>query len=159
MTPERRMLIEHECEKLQKLYGIYADRLDDRKFGELFADDAWIKVPEQPVYRGRDAVSAGINQMRALGLVYRHVMTNNVVDVIDDSHAEGLSYLMAFNSAAPADDHGARPMEMATTIGEYKDAFIKTDAGWRFQSRELRRVMRRADDNITIAVQRLAAKK
>ena len=97
--------------------------------------------------------------MRALGLIYRHVMTNNVVDVIDDSHAEGLCYLMAFNSAAPADAHGARPMEMATTIGEYKDTFVKTHAGWRFQSRELRRVMRRADDNITIAVQKLAAKK
>ena len=62
---------------------------------------------------------------------------------------------MAFNSAAPADAHGARPMEMATTLGEYKDTFVKTDAGWRFQSRELRRVMRRADDNITIAVQKL----
>ena len=31
MTPEQRMLIEHECEKLQKLYGIYADQLDERE--------------------------------------------------------------------------------------------------------------------------------
>ena len=31
MTPEQRMLIEHECDKLQKLYGIYADQLDDRE--------------------------------------------------------------------------------------------------------------------------------
>ena len=158
MTPEQRMVIEHECGKLQKLYGIYADQLDDEKFGALFAADAWIKVPEQPPFRGREAVSAGIKQMRALGLMYRHVMTNNVVDAIDDKHAEGLCYLMAFNSAAPADALGARPMEMATTLGEYKDTFVKTDEGWRFQSRELRRVMRRADDNITIAVQKLAAK-
>ncbi len=158
MTPEQRMLIEHECEKLQKLYGIYADQLDSERFGELFAADAWIKVPEQPVFRGRESVSAGINQMRALGLMYRHVMTNNVVNAVDDSHAEGLCYLMAFNSAAPADEHGARPMEIATTLGEYKDTFVKTERGWRFQSRELRRAMRRADDNIIAAAQALAAK-
>jgi hypothetical protein len=158
MTPEQRLLIEHECGKLQKLYGIYADQLDDEKFGALFADDAWIKVPEQPPFRGREAVSAGIKQMRALGLIYRHVMTNNVVDAIDETHAEGLCYLMAFNSAAAPDALGARPMEMATTIGEYKDTFVKTAEGWRFQSRELRRVMRRADDNIIAAAAKLAAK-
>ncbi len=158
MKPEQRMLIEHACEKLQKLYGIYADQLDEEKFADLFAADAWIKVPEQPPFKGREAVAAGIKQMRALGLVYRHVMTNNVVDAVDESRAEGLCYLMAFNSAAPADASGARPMEPATTIGEYKDTFVRTDAGWRFQSRELRRVMRRADDNIIAAAQKLAAK-
>lgn len=84
-------------------------------------------------------------------------MTNNVVDAIDETHAEGLCYLMAFNSAAAADAHGARPMEMATTLGQYKDTFVRTADGWRFQSRELRRVMRRADDNILIAAQKLAA--
>jgi hypothetical protein len=159
MTPEQRMLIEHECGKLQKLYGIYADQLDTAKFGALFVEDAWIKVPEQPVFRGRAAVAAGIDQMRALGLMYRHVMTNNVVDAIDETHAEGLCYLMAFNSAATPDAVGARPMEMATTIGEYKDTFVKTAEGWRFQSRELKRAMKRADDNITLAVQKLSAKK
>jgi SnoaL-like domain len=159
MSPEQRMLVEHACEKLQKLYGIYADQLDEEKFAKLFAADAWIKVPEQPPFRGREAVAAGINQMRALGLMYRHVMTNNVVDAIDETRAEGLCYLMAFNSAAAADEHGARPMEAATTLGEYKDTFVKTVDGWRFQSRELRRVMRRADDNIIAAAQKLMAKK
>lgn len=154
MTPEQRLLIEHACGKLQKLYGIYADQLDDEKFGALFAADAWIKVPEQPPFRGREAVNAGITQMRALGLIYRHVMTNNIVDAIDDTHAEGLCYLMAFNSAATPDALGTRPMEMATTIGEYKDTFVKTPEGWRFQSRELRRVMRRADDNILTAAKK-----
>lgn len=158
MSPEQRFQIEYACEKLQKLYGIYADQLDDWRFADLFADDAWIKVPEQPPFRGREAVAAGIKQMRALGLMYRHLITNNVAHALDENHAEGLCYLMAFNSAAPADEHGARPMEMATTLGEYKDAFVKTAGGWRFQSRELRRVMRRADDNILIAARALAAK-
>jgi hypothetical protein len=158
MTPEQQMAIEHACEKLQKAYGIHADQLDEAKFAALFAEDAWIKVPEQPPFKGHDAIAAGIKAMRALGLVYRHIITNAVVDVIDERRAEGLCYLMAFNSAAPGDAHGARPMEMATTLGEYKDTFVKTTDGWRFQSRELRRIMRRADDNITVAAQRLAAK-
>jgi len=153
MTPEERMLIEHECEKLQKLYGIYADRLEDEKFADLFAPDASIKVPEQPIYQGRERLREGIHQMRASGLTFHHVMTNNVVRAIDENRAEGLCYLMAFNSAAPANADGWRPMEMPTTLGEYKDTFRKTPQGWRFQSRELRRVMRRMDDNI------LAAKK
>jgi ketosteroid isomerase-like protein len=158
MTPEQQMVIEHACEKLQKAYGIYADQLDEARFAALFVEDAWIKVPEQPPFKGHEAIAAGIKGMRALGLVYRHLITNAVVDVIDERHAEGLCYLMAFNSAAAADAGGARPMEMATTLGEYKDTFVKTKDGWRFQSRELRRVMRRADDNIIAAAQRLATK-
>jgi hypothetical protein len=157
MTPQERMLIEHECEKLQKLYGIYADQLEDERFADLFAEDGSIEVPEQPPYRGREALRAGIAQMRALGLVYRHVMTNNVVNAIDANRAEGLSYLMAFNSAASPDANGGRPMEAPTTLGEYKDTFRHTEKGWRFQSRVLRRVMRRADDNIIAAAAKLAA--
>ena len=157
MTPQEKFLIEHECEKLQKLYGIYADQLEDDRFADLFTDDAFIQVPEQPPFKGREALRAGILQMKALGLVYRHVMTNNVVNVINQNHAEGLCYLMAFNSAASPDASGGRPMEMPTTLGEYKDTFRRTEMGWRFQSRVLGRVMRRADDNIIAAATRLAA--
>jgi hypothetical protein len=157
MTPQERMVAEHECEKLQKLYGIYADQLEDERFADLFTEDGSIQVPEQPAYSGRAALRGGIQQMRALGLVYRHVMTNNVVNVIDENRAEGLSYLMAFNSAAAPDAGGGRPMEAPTTLGEYKDTFRRTEKGWRFQSRVLRRVMRRADDNIIAAAAKLAA--
>jgi hypothetical protein len=157
MTPLERMVIEHECGKLQKLYGIYADQLEDELFADLFAPDASITVPEQPPFQGRDKLKEGIQQMRALGLVYRHVMTNNVVNVIDENRAEGVCYLMAFNSAATPDASGGRPMEAPTTLGEYKDTFRRTEKGWRFQSRVLRRVMRRADDNIIAAASRLAA--
>jgi hypothetical protein len=158
MTPEQRMLIEHECERLQKLYGIYADALEDEKFADLFAPDAWINVPEQPPYSGRAALCEGIRQMRATGLVFRHVMTNNVVHAIDEARAEGVCYLMAFNSAAPANAGGWRPMEMPTTIGEYRDTFRKTADGWRFASRELKRIMRSDSDNL-LALARAAAKR
>lgn len=157
MTPIERMLIEHECGKLQKLYGIYADQLEDERFADLFAPDASITVPEQPPFQGREKLRDGILQMRALGLIYRHVMSNDVVNVIDENRAEGICYLMAFNSAAQPDASGGRPMEMATSIGEYHDTFRRTDKGWRFQSRVLKRVMRRADDNIIAAAARLQA--
>ena len=142
MTDLERMLIEHACMKLQRQYGVFADRGDIEGFTQLFAPDGSVAVPEAPPFVGHDAIRGSIEALTALGVTMRHVLTNTIVDVVDETSATGVSYLVVYNSTAEADDSGQRPVAPPATVGEYADTFRRTDDGWRFQSRVLTRVFR-----------------
>lgn len=142
MTDLERMLIEHTCMKLQRQYGVFADRGDIEGFTNLFAPNGSVAVPEAPPFVGSDAIRASIQALAAMGVTMRHVLTNNVVDVIDADTAEGVSYLVVYNSTGPEDARGTRPVEPPATVGEYRDLFRRTPEGWKFQTRVLTRVFR-----------------
>ena len=136
------MAIEHACMKLQRQYGVFADRGDIEGFTHLFAPDGSVAVPEAPPFVGHDAIRASITALTAQGVTMRHVLTNNLVDVVDDSTATGVSYLVVYNSTAAPDANGQRPVAPPATVGEFADAFCRTADGWRFRSRVLTRVFR-----------------
>lgn len=142
MTDLERMLIEQACMKLQAQYGVFADRGDVEGFTNLFAPDGSVEVPEAPAFVGHEAIRASIQALGDLGVTMRHVLTNNVVDVVDADHATGVSYLTVYNSTAEPDAMGQRPVALPATVGEYADSFRRTPDGWRFQSRVLTRVFR-----------------
>jgi hypothetical protein len=142
VTDLERMLIEHACMKLQRQYGVFADHGDVEGFTNLFAPDGSVAVPEAPPFVGHEAIRASIKALGDQEVTMRHVLTNNVVDAIDDESAEGVSYLVVYNSTAPVDARGTRPVEPPATVGEYRDRFRRTPQGWKFQSRVLTRVFR-----------------
>jgi len=153
MIPAERLLIEHECARLQTLYTLYADRLDVEAFTQLFTPDGSIRVPEAPAFVGHDAIRASMRALAATGVTSRHLCTNSLIDVRDAASADGVCYLVVFNSAEPPDAMGFRPVDRPGTVGEYHDRFRRTPAGWRFESRELHRVFRRMDDPVRLAAQ------
>lgn len=142
MTELERLLIEHACMKLQMQYGVFADRGDIEGFTQLFAPDGSVAVPEHPAFVGHEAIRASITALVATGVTMRHVITNTVIDLVDALSATGRCYLIVYNSAADPDASGQRPVAPPATVGEYTDVFRKTSAGWRFQSRILKRVFR-----------------
>ncbi|HVY85453.1 MAG TPA: nuclear transport factor 2 family protein [Caulobacterales bacterium] len=148
MNDLERMAIEHACARLQTRYCIYADNGEVENFVSLFAEDGSVAVPEHPAFVGHEAIRWSMNALVATGVTMRHIMTNSLVDVHDESNASGLCYLIAYGSKAPADKDGWRPMEHPGTIGHYKDVFRRTPNGWRFASRVLTRVLRKTDDPV-----------
>lgn len=142
MTDLERMLIEHACMKLQRQYGVFADHGDVEGFTNLFAPDGSVAVPEAPAFVGHEAIRASIKALGDQGVTMRHVLANNVVDAIDAETAEGVSYLVVYNSTGAVDARGTRPVELPATVGEYRDRFRRTAEGWKFQSRVLTRVFR-----------------
>lgn len=128
--------------KLQAQYGVFADRGDVEGFTGLFAAGGSVEVPEAPAFVGHEAIRASIRALGDLGVTMRHVLTNNVVDVVDADTATGVSYLTVYNSTAEPDATGQRPVAPPATVGEYADSFRRTPDGWRFQSRVLTRVFR-----------------
>ncbi len=148
MTELERLLIEQACTRLQTLYCIHADNGAVDDFTALFAEDGSVAVPEHPAFVGHPAIRASMQALANTGVTMRHVMSNSLINVQSENSATGLCYLTAYASAAPADANGSRPMEQAGTIGHYTDEFVRTPAGWRFKSRVLTRVLRKADDAV-----------
>jgi ketosteroid isomerase-like protein len=145
ITPEERLLIEYQCQRLQTAYAISADQGDVDAFVRCFAPDGQVTVPGSPPFCGHDAIRASIVALGALGVTYRHLITNCLITVHDARSASGICYLLTFNSSAAPDAQGSRPMESPGTVGEYHDEFVKTADGWRISRRVLKRIFRRED--------------
>ncbi|MDZ4691721.1 nuclear transport factor 2 family protein [Terricaulis sp.] len=145
LAPEMRMLITHECVRLQHLYCQYADRGDVNGFTGLFCRDGSVAVPEHAAFVGEAAIGAAMQQLIETGVTNKHISTNNLIEPLSAAHAQGSCYLIVYASAAPADERGMRPLEHASTVGHYDDEFVLTDTGWKFKSRQLTRTFRRTD--------------
>lgn len=128
------MLARHECEQLIKQFALFNDMGEIDKLADLFVEDGLFARPldpENPIV-GRAAILE-MFQSRPSRLS-RHFMTNCVINLISDNEAEGTCYVQ-FLSTTNVD--APRPIECEPVIyvGEYRDAFVRTLAGWRFRSR------------------------
>ena len=68
----------------------------------------------------------------------RHVLTNILIDVVDEKHATGITYLSLYRHIGPEslEDQPIGPFGPAA-VGHYSDSFTLTDDGWRFSRRDL----------------------
>jgi 3-phenylpropionate/cinnamic acid dioxygenase small subunit len=130
-----RLGIEHACQRLSIAYANLADsrRYDD--FAELFAEGAVLDtgVPLHSKAEIRRAMSKRPDRLRS-----RHVMTNILIDVIDETHASGVSYLTLFRHIG---DGSTADLPVNSTlpagVGHYEDDFVLTEQGWKIARRVL----------------------
>jgi hypothetical protein len=66
----------------------------------------------------------------------RHVCNNLHIDVLDADHAEGCVYLTLYRHDGE-EGRAFSPLEGPKLVGEYRDSFVRTSAGWRIASREI----------------------
>lgn len=129
-----RLGAENECRKLMLLYCWHIDHLDPEAFAGLFAADAEYKPAAEPVPMvGREAIRtwADAYPKEKLG---RHVSTNQIIEVADESNATGVSYSVVFRDPAPAEGEVSANV-VPRCLVEYVDTFKRTDEGWKFTSR------------------------
>ncbi|MCP4749432.1 MAG: nuclear transport factor 2 family protein [Proteobacteria bacterium] len=138
MDGESRRHIEWECQKLSIAYARHVDYKEYDKFVRLFAPDGELNVTGKPIV-GREKLTKAM-ALRPDSLRSRHVLTNIHIDVVDEDHAEGISYLSLYRHEGKDvgdDDQGPREISGPSAIGHYSDRFIRTSEGWRFASRVL----------------------
>ena len=138
MENEIRESIERTCEKLSIAYARHIDFKEYDELVGLFAKDGELKLTGRPV-RGWEKLTQAM-AARPDSLRSRHVLTNIYTEVIDEDHAEGISYLSLYRHAGDdleGDDQGPRTISGPSGIGHYEDRFVRTDEGWRFASRVL----------------------
>lgn len=138
MDIEARRIIEYDCTKLSIAYARHVDFKEYDQFVELFAEDGELNTTGKAV-KGREKITKAMAR-RPQGLRSRHVLTNIYIRVIDEDHADGLSYLSLYRHTGEgldAEDQSPRIISGPAFIGHYEDRFIRTEEGWRFASRVL----------------------
>jgi hypothetical protein len=138
MDDETRRIIEDECTKLSIAYARHVDFKEYDQFVGLFAQDGELNTTGKAV-KGREKITKAM-ALRPEGLRSRHVLTNIYIKVIDEDHAEGLSYLSLYRHTGEGldvNDQSPRIISGPFAIGHYADRFVRTGEGWRFASRVL----------------------
>ncbi len=96
MDRKQERLIEWACQKLTRRYYYHVDRYEYEEAVELFTDNARREVAGCDL-EGREQILAGLYGGLQDGTI-RHVLTNTVVEVSDENHAEAWSYLNVYFS-------------------------------------------------------------
>lgn len=129
-----RMLIEHSCQKLSDLYCRHLDYKDPDAFAAIFTEDARYKpaIRPEPVV-GRANIRQWCDEYPSSRFL-RHLSTNQIVEVIDETTARGTSYAITFREPEPK----AGAISIRSTpraVVEYVDTYRKTGEGWKIATR------------------------
>jgi hypothetical protein len=135
--------IEHDCHWLSVAYARYVDFHQYDDFADLFDIEGLLDtgVP----LMGREVIRKAMTR-RTDKLRSRHVLTNIHINVIDETHATGLTYLTLYRHIGEESLEFSKPIAFQgpAAIGHYDDEFIHTTRGWRFASRKLEFAFRNA---------------
>jgi len=136
MEASERLLIERECERLVTAYCHYVDHGEAERVADLFSEDGrWVSPTVS--MEGNDQIRRGFAQRQSNSeRMSRHVCNNFRLDIQDGDHAQGCVYLTLYRHDGKA-DRQLSPLDGPELIGEYRDAFVRTSAGWRIASREI----------------------
>jgi hypothetical protein len=128
LTEQKKLAIEREAERVLLRFFHHLDGDEFEALAGLMAEDGvWHR--QGKLLRGpgmvREAMAA-----RPKGRRTRHLVTNLILDVVDERHVQAIYYLTAFgyNGATPGEP---APMELPVSVGTYREKLVLTPAGWR----------------------------
>ena len=133
MKETKKLAIEWQCEKLCHQFANYNDQNNFKAVCDLFTEDGSFWRPSVPdtEIKGRDNIYQAF--LKRPPLVIRHIVTNCVIDVLSKTEATGHSYLTFL--AAPLTEAPLPLIAGPMHVGEFRDKFVKTKDGWKFQER------------------------
>lgn len=135
MDLHTRHAIEHECARLSITYAHAVDFGRYDEFAGLFTEDGVLITTTRT--EGRERIRRRMDARDPL-LRSRHVLTNILVDVIDEATARGATYLTLYRHVGPRTEQ-PEPIEAdaLAAVGHYADEFTRVGDRWYFASREL----------------------
>ena len=142
MDRKQERLIEWACQKLMRRYYYFVDRYKYENAAALFTDDArWQAMGID--LKGREQILEGMHKGLEEGTI-RHVLTNTVVKVADETHAEAWSYLNIYFSPRARIDNwdGALPFDGPNRVSDHYAALEGTSGGWKMSHRRGRVIFR-----------------
>ena len=131
MDDVKRHAIEWDCQKIARQYY---HLMDQRNYDEavlLFTPDINWQVMGLDLH-GREAVREAFGGLTDSTI--RHVLTNTIVEVIDEEHANSTSYVTIYVEKGFPDD-GPIVFEGPNRLAENHDKMLLTKKGWRIAHR------------------------
>ena len=135
MDDLNRLVAENACAKLCHSYAIFLDAYEHEKFLGLWTGDAVLNMLGRD-HEGPHGIRAWL-ESREQDLTCRHLVTNVVVDAIDDTHAKGFCYTIAYRARGWRGREPG-PLEAPTFLVQYHSEFRKeAHRGWLFSRRDV----------------------
>lgn len=128
------MTLYDQIEAIRQLTHRYCAGVDNAEMATLldtFATDATLDHSAMGIEKmsGHDELRAGyktiFERLRESTVV--HMVTNHLIELVDDQHARGSCY---FTGTVQGADGSVR-----SSTGRYDDTYLRTDQGWRIHSR------------------------
>ena len=143
MDRNQERAIEWDCEKAVRKYYHHVDLREFDEAVALYTPDVLWEVLGVKL-KGRDALLDGLHGALADGTI-RHIVTNTLVNVVDESHTDVRFYLSIYHTQGiKVEDHdGPLPFEGPHRIMDQGDTMILTDEGWRTSYRWGKPIFRR----------------
>ena len=128
------------CTAAIQRFSAYVDagRYDDA--AALFAPDGVMQRPQERI-EGREALRHSFQQRPAHRLT-RHVISNLILDLVDDNTVRALSYVCVFRHLGTPGEtlHQPVPARNPETLAEYIDELVRVDGAWLIGRRTVRPV-------------------
>ena len=135
----KQISIETACARLVSQYCFAIDGGDSEQWIALFTPDCkWVRQG-QPAVLGHEGLKAFLAS-RSKTAATRHVSTNVLVDVIDDSHATGRSYTLLYAATATSAPN-VPVLRPPQRLIECRDEYCLFDGAWRIAVRTNRPCM------------------
>jgi hypothetical protein len=129
MTPEQQHASEQEAARvlLRFFYNLDSNRYD--ALAALMASDGvWNR--QGKALRGPGMVLEAMHA-RPKGIKTQHIVTNLIVDAVDDSHAEAAFTLTVFSHSGGGAEGEPAPLELPHMVATYHEKLVRTAQGWR----------------------------
>lgn len=128
------VLAERACQRLALLYSHYIDQGQASKVADLFTEDGVWRYANQR-FEGRAELRRFFEERETMThRLSRHLITNHVVNVLDENNAVGVLYFVHLQDNTGED--GTRALQgQPRMVGQYEDVYIRTGGEWRIKSR------------------------
>jgi len=145
MTRDETRAVEWDCQQALTRFLVNLDARNGAAAAAQFAPDGkWERSRGAGSFEGRAAIAANIDT-RPKNEASRHCLSNFVLDVKDDNHAESRCYLTVFRNDATGEEPVKFPVKMQLPAGVllYCDKFVRTPEGWRIAEQWSERIFTR----------------
>lgn len=122
-----------EIEQIVNAYALHIDFHEIDEWVDLFTPDAFFdeREFETGLHVGHDAIRAYGNQLKASVAHASHLMANLVISDLTESSARGIVFALV--------EAQMNTGERARYQVRYIDDYVKTENGWKFSKRVLRK--------------------
>jgi hypothetical protein len=128
MLTEQKLAVEREAERVLVRFFHHLDTGEFEALVALMAEDGvWHR--QGKVLRGPGMVREALAE-RPKGRRTRHLVTNLIVDAVDERHVQAIYYLTVFRHDGVTPGEPA-PIELPASVGTYREKLVLTPAGWR----------------------------
>ena len=138
------LVIERACERLINEFFEAIDLRNEAHLDNLFTEDATYARPIAPdtIISGRETIRKSF-EARPGGRVTRHTCSNVRITVESAERATGVHRVVLITGPdqPPPDPQFGYKADARQLVGEFADVFVKTAAGWRFESRRGRVIL------------------